>query len=146
MGEIIELYPNNKSSKKSEDLQNGILTIDRIYNYYRKKEEIYDLLKLLDQYKNNEELEDYYSNNHLERVNVINAINLIKEFPEDYKLYYIELIRKINKTKDIEKELKQVLELTCFYLNMGDQLEEFDYDDIKHYINMIGGKNEDRRL
>ncbi len=145
MGEITELYSNNynNSLNESENLQNGILSIDRIYNYYRKKEEMYDLLSILDQYKNNE---DDYSNNHLERVNVINAINLIKEFPEEYKLYYVELIRKINKTKDIEKELKQVLELTCFYLNMGDQIEEFDYDDLKHYINMIGGKNEDRRL
>lgn len=130
----------------NKDLQNGIITLDRVSDYYIRKEELVNLLKYTDFYINNKDEEEYIDDEHFRRMDILCKIDLLKSYPEEYKFYYLQLARKINSKKDINLELKEITELTDLYLTMGEQITEYDYEDLDYFVEMVGGKNENRRL
>lgn len=131
---------NLEEDYEKEDLQNGILTIDRIYNYYKEQEEIISLIKEATFYSKHSLDEKYDDSEDVFKIKIINSIKLIKKFPEEYKFYYIQLVRRINSRKLIDQELYELIELTNLYINMGDQITEYDFEDLNHYLDLIEDK------
>ena len=136
----------DKDENISKDLQNGIITFDRIYDYYIEQEEFVNLMNFANFYNANKDEDEYIDDDHFRRMDIINKIRSLKSFPEEYKFYYLQLARKINSKKDINRELVEITELTDLYLTMGDQITEYDYEDLDHFIEVVGGKYENRGL
>ncbi|MBO6195154.1 MAG: hypothetical protein J6O56_02265 [Bacilli bacterium] len=129
-----------------EDLQNGILTIDRIYNYYKDQEEIVSLIKEASFYSEHGFDEKYDDSEEMLKIKIINGIKFINNFPEEYKLYFIQLVRRINSKKSIDEELYEIIKLTNLYLSMGEQITEYDFEDLNHYLDLVEVKIKNKSL
>lgn len=104
----------------SYSLKNGILTIDRIYNYYIEQEYYNYLFKKLALEQHNNDIEKI-EQEHNYNISILNKILLIKSYSESDKLKYIDTIRKINSNYTLEEQLEKVINLTSIYL---EHLEE----------------------
>ena len=122
---------------ENDNLQTGILTLDRVYNYYKKQEDMEDLIKYTSFYRNHDIDEEYDDSEEKRRMGIINSILLLKKYPEEYKLYYLDLARNINAKRLIDEELHEIIGLTSLYLKMGEQITEYDYEDLKHYVDLL---------
>ena len=125
---------------KNDNLEEGTLTLDRIQDYYLWQEEY----RFVSEYESNGDTE-YVINKHEFNLSVLDNINLIEEFNKLYQRIYLELVKKSISKHNIDIEIRDIVRLTSLYLEMGDQITEFDIEDIIHYID-LGGKNENRRF
>ena len=109
-----------------EVLDNGIITIDRIQNYYLFQTEL--LFTTL----NNSDIEE--KNNIIDYnsyINTFNEITSINFYPEKYKTIYIDIIIKnINSNKSDIERLKFARALTEIYYENEESIGTLDYDDI----------------
>lgn len=108
-------------------LKNGILTIDRIYNYYIEQEYYNYLFKKLALEQHNEDTKKL-EQEHNYNVSILNKILLLNSYSESDKLKYIDTIRKINSNYALEEQIDKVINLTDVYLI---HLEETNEDNLK---------------
>lgn len=111
----------------SYSLKNGILTIDRIYNYYIEQEYYNYLFKKLALEQHNEDTKKI-EQEHNYNVSILNKILLLNSYSESDKLKYIDTIRKINSNYALEEQIDKVINLTDGYLI---HLEETSEDNLK---------------
>ena len=111
----------------SYSLKNGILTIDRIYNYYIEQEYYNYLFKKLALEQHNEDTKKL-EQEHNYNVSILNKILLLNSYSESDKLKYIDTIRKINSNYALEEQIDKVINLTDVYLI---HLEETSEDNLK---------------
>lgn len=127
-------------SEEIEVLDSGIITINRIQNYYLFQTEL--LFNVI----NNSVSEEI--NNIIDYNNYINTFNEIKSincYPEKYKTIYIDMIIKnINSKKSDIDRLKFARALTEFYFDYKDLLETFEYDTILSIVDLKMNKNDEK--
>ena len=111
----------------SYSLKNGILTIDRIYNYYIEQEYYNYLFKKLALEQHNEDTKKL-EQEHNYNTSILNKILLLNSYSESDKLKYIDTIRKINSNYALEEQIDKVINLTDVYLI---HLEETSEDNLK---------------
>lgn len=111
----------------SYSLKNGILTIDRIYNYYIEQEYYNYLFKKLALEQHNEDTKKL-EQEHNYNTSILNKILLLNSYSESDKLKYIDTIRKINSNYALEEQIDKVINLTDVYLT---HLEETSEDNLK---------------
>ena len=141
---IISWFKNTTlDSSDEDDLDNGILTFDRVFDYYQEQEELLDLNRFKD-YRNNN-IDEYEESIHTHNQIILSNILKFKKYSENSKFNYLELIKVIHRKHNIDEELIDVINLTSLYMQMGNQIDEFDIEDLEHYLK-IGGKNENRRF
>lgn len=124
---------------EDDNLEEGILTLERIKNYYLSQEELrfyYDI-----EYSDMDEA----LKKHYIIENILKYIPFINTFSEKYKRIYLNIAKEIISKHNIDVEINDIVRLTSIYLEMEKQIEEFDIEDIKHYID-LGGKHENRRF
>lgn len=123
-----------------DNLEEGDLTKERISEYYLNQEEsrfsvVFD--------KNKDYIEQ--NRDHDIRMAIISSIKNIKFGNKEYEKMFYEIVRNIVLKHDVDEELRCIIRLTTLLYEQGNQITEFDKEDIEHYIN-LGGKHENRRL
>ena len=112
---------NNTSLEDVHSLQNGILTIDRIYDFFVEMEEVYFLLKKHSYIEKNMDTEKL-DKKYIDDVSMLEKILLLKKFPEKYQLSYINSVREIDAKYGLEEKLERVILLTKLYMMQVDEL------------------------
>lgn len=161
--ELISKSPDSRFLLEdiTEDLLNGN-NIFNVYTLYRNVsnfiEDDNETLDIIREYFVREEKKRFFEKcseesdieklkkEHKEYSIILNAISNIKNLKNDrYKDIYIENVSKILKKQNIDEEIINMVNLTRLYIEFGEQIEEFDEEDIEFYIQR-GGKNENRRF
>lgn len=122
------------------DLEEDILTLSRIKEYYLSEE----LLRFQCDLDFNKDFGSSFII-HDRNEGILKNIPYINSFSKKYKRIYLDIARSIISKHDIDAEINDIVRLTSLYLEMGKQIEEFDIEEIKHYID-LGGKRENRGL
>ena len=115
---------------KDDNLEEGKLTLDRIKDYYLSQEELrfyYDseYIDLETAKKKHDIIED-----------LLEKVSCIKSFSKKYQRIYLDVMKKVIKKHNIDEEIMDVVKLTALYLDHGEQITEFDEEDIEHYLSL----------
>lgn len=102
-------------------LQNGILTIDRIYDFFVEMEEVHYLLKRYTCLEEERDI-DVIDEEHRKNVDMFENVLIIKKFPEKHQLSYINSVREIDSKFGLEEKIKKVVFLTGLYMMQVDEL------------------------
>lgn len=144
MGDIIN-FDNHKKEKEfsrlvrenglNDKLDEGILTFDRIYDYYISHEEFsfgYNLATLPDL---TEEKVMEMTKDHNERMRNIRKILSIKKYSKESQMNYLLVARDIISKRKITEELDDISKLTKFFFENKENIDNIELSDIKKIIN-----------
>lgn len=114
---LLEIYSYEieKGNTDFDDLSAGIMTIDRIYNFY-----VY-ILEAINSIKEN----------CIKNGNMIYKMILINSFSNESQLKFINIIKKIKKyNQGLVVQLKFICILVEIYLKLGKKIENYSEDNI----------------
>ena len=125
--QILSLYKESEQEEESITLDKGIITVDRIHDYYTYQNDL--LIKILKQ-SNKDVDEKYYK--YYDSLGYLYSIDKLED---KYKLYFIALINNMrSKNKSLDEELKFVSYLSDLYRFYGEDIYKIDYDNIKNLV------------
>ena len=125
--QILSLYKDSEQEEESITLDKGIITVDRIHDYYTFQNDL--LIKILK--KSNKDVDEKYYKYY----DSLGYLYSIDKLEDKYKLYFIALINNMrSKNKSLDEELKFVSYLSDFYRFYGEDIYKIDYDNIKNLV------------
>ena len=135
---ILEIF---KESNEIDNLDNGIITLDRIQNYCKFHTDL--LFKIAESNENSDEkkllgkYEDYNE--------VFNEIYALKHYKEKQKNVYIDMvINNIQSNESLINKLKFLRALTEVYLDYEELVNKLDYEHILAMVYFKKLKNDEK--
>lgn len=125
--QILSLYKESEQEEESITLDKGIITIDRIHDYYVFQNNMFiNILK-----SSNATVDEKYYR-YFDSLGYLYSIDKLDEKP---KLYFIALINDLRKHNySLDKELEFVANLSDFYKYYNDSINSFDMPTIKNLV------------
>lgn len=138
--DILTIYSWYNSDNSDElTLDNGILTLNKVYDYYMNQAQGVHEMKTYSYQKTNENA--YYEDAEYDRnISSISKILLLKHYPEKYKELYLRIVKSIKENRNLIDQINEVVKLTDFYIENGENIVNFSENDIMLY--MINGPEE----
>lgn len=138
---IYSWYSNNSDDKDISDqsLNEGIITLKRVYDYYLNQAQLIHELRLYSSQKSKGTL-DFSDPLYDKEISSISKILLLKHYPEEYKELYLKIVKIIHESRDILTQLREVVKITDFYIENRENITNFNENDIIMF--MINGTEE----
>jgi len=114
-----------------DDLLNGILTIDRVYNYYVEQQNLCYLWKLYKLDRSNKKMSVEESLKHKDKFDTIDKMVSIKSYSERSRFNYLYAIREIASKKSINEEIEDITNLTKFYIKHKKDIDNYSMNQIR---------------
>lgn len=153
MGDIIDF---NNYSKKNEiktvkvntdnynclndKLEEGILTFDRIYNYYLNHEDFWYMYTMATTSDLTNEKKIEIATSHIKKREAISRIPSLKRYSQKAQLNYLVVARDIVIKKRVVEELQNISDLTRFFIDNKENIDDIEISELESIINKDKGK------
>ena len=135
----VSLWYKNNYNMEAVTIDEDNLTLDNIREFYLNQEK----LRYIDRCNHIDEFEEIEREHEINSL-FINAIYNIKGFNDEYQDIYLNIVKKILSKENIDRQIRDIINLTKVYLEFGEQITEFSIEEIEHYIELGGKKYENR--